>query len=261
MSTPLHLVLLVSFVSFITCDTPRQAVVANPGTNTGYTLGTANSDGIGKFYYGREIAHVMGAAGADWLERSERQEEENTSLAIDSMRLTAASVVADIGAGSGYYAFRIARKVPNGKVYAVEIQDEMISLLRDNRKKFGMENVEIIKGSATSPNLPENSIDLAFMVDVYHELEFPSEVLRAIHKSLKPGGRLLLLEYRGEDASVPIKPLHKTTVKQLNKELGANGFSLAHKGDFLPIQHFLLYEKRHLPEDGTPKASRPALRN
>ena len=135
--------------------------------------------------------------------------------------------------------------MPNGKVYAVEIQDEMIAYLNKRKKELNNKNVEIVKGSATSPNLPENSVDLAIMVDVYHELEYPREILQSLRKSLKENGKILLLEYRGEDPSVPIKALHKTSVAQVNKELAANGFTLFSRGEFLPIQHFLVYQKNH----------------
>ena len=184
----------------------------------------------------------MGAEGAEWLERNNRQQEENTKLAIEKMQLSPESVVADIGAGTGYYTFAIAPKVPKGKVYAVEIQDEMIRYLNKKKTATGFNNVEIIKSTTQSPNLPENSIDLAIMVDVYHELEFPHEMLQAIKKSLKSNGGLLLLEYRAEDTSIAIKPHHKMTMKQANKEMSANGFSLSYDGEFLPMQHFLLYK-------------------
>jgi ubiquinone/menaquinone biosynthesis C-methylase UbiE len=152
-------------------------------------------------------------------------------------------VVADIGAGSGYYSFRIAAKLPQGKVYAVEVQDEFIASLEARKKAEGKTNVTVVKGSAEAPNLPEASVDLAIMVDVYHELEYPKEMLQAIHKALKPDGKLLLLEYRTEDPSVPIKELHKMSVAQANKELTANGFMLNKLQTFLPIQHYLLYHK------------------
>ncbi|RYZ47061.1 MAG: class I SAM-dependent methyltransferase [Sphingobacteriales bacterium] len=220
---------------------PKQR---RPGNDTTYNFKPASLDGTGKYYMGREIARVMGAAGSDWLERPERQQEENASLAIAKMGLNDSSVVADLGAGTGYYSFRIAPLVPNGKVYAVELQDELIDVLTRRKQETGLKNVFVVKGDTLSPNLPPNSVDLLFMVDVYHELAWPKEVLRAVYDCLKPGGRLLLIEYRGEDPSVPIKPLHKTTVKQMNKELAASGFEIGEKGDFLPIQHFLVYQKK-----------------
>ncbi|MVN22547.1 class I SAM-dependent methyltransferase [Mucilaginibacter arboris] len=211
--------------------------------NPVYQSRLATADGTGKIYFGREIATVMGAAGADWLERNNRQQEENTALAISKMPLTANSVVADIGAGTGYYTFRIAKKVPQGKVYAVEVQQEFINYLNQKKKELGQQNVQVIKGSQTSPNLPDASIDLAIMVDVYHELLYPHEVLQALYKALKPRGKLLLLEFRAEDPAIEIKELHKMSVSQANKELAANGFKPDQRSEFLPIQHFLLYRK------------------
>jgi len=221
-----------------------QHVGSNPNTGDAYVHRPGSMEGTGKFYLGREISQIMGAGGADWLERDEREKEENTAEAIRNMKLTSTSVVADIGAGTGYYSFRIAPITKLGKVYAVDVQEEMLAIMRNRKKTLNDQVVEIVKGRSQSVNLPDNSIDLAFMVDVYHELEFPKELLQSIYKSLKKDGKLLLIEYRGEDQSIPIKPLHKTTVAQLNKELGANGFELEQKGDFLPIQHFLVYKKR-----------------
>src|SRR5205085_4145479 len=175
--------------------------------------------------------------------RNNRQQEENTDLAIEKMALSPQSAVADIGAGTGYYTFAIARKIPHGKVYAVEIQDELIKYLQKKKTTTGINNVDIIKGTKLSPNLTANSIDLAIMVDVYHELEFPHETLQAIKRSLKNDGEVLLLEYRAEDTSIAIKPHHKMTIMQANKEMSANGFKLVFDGEFLPMQHFLLYKK------------------
>jgi ubiquinone/menaquinone biosynthesis C-methylase UbiE len=208
-----------------------------------YTYRQADADGTGKFYFGREIAQVMSFQAADWLERNDREKEEHTASAISHLPIKAKSVVADIGAGTGYYTFRIASKVPLGKVYAVEIQDGAVTYLRNKSKTLKNNNVVVIKGSVQSPNLPENSIDLAIMVDVYHELLYPHEVLQALRKSLKPDGKLLLLEYRKEDPKVEIKELHKMSVIQVNKEMAANGFHLVEDGEFLPIQHFLVYQK------------------
>jgi precorrin-6B methylase 2 len=229
--------------SFASCHSQQKTAIPQLQIDTAYSYRKASLDGIGKFYLGREISHVMGAAGSDWLEREERQKEENTNLAIEKIRLPENGQVADIGAGTGYYSFRLSAKVPKGKVYAVEIQDEMIEMLQNKKALLKDDVVEIVKSRNKSVNLPDTSIDLAIMVDVYHELEFPAEILQSLRKALKTKGKILLIEYRGEDPSVPIKPLHKTTVQQLNRELEANGFTLHYKGDFLPIQHFLLYEK------------------
>lgn len=215
-----------------------------PAKKTVYTYKSADPDGIGKQYKGREIAHVMGAAGADWLERNNRNEEENSDSAIAKLPLLPNSVVADVGAGTGYYTFRIASRIPAGKVYAVEVQDEFVQYLNNRKQQLKATNVQVIKGTEQSPNLPDTSVDIAIMVDVYHELEYPQEVLQALRKALKPNGKILLLEYRAEDPTIAIKELHKMSVAQANTEMEANGFRLAQRLEFLPIQHWLLYEKK-----------------
>lgn len=232
-------ILLVLLVCFTSCNGIAQQQTGD----SAYTYRTPSRDGTGKFYMGREIAHVMGAAGSNWLDRASRPQEENTQLAIDKINVPANAVIADIGAGTGYYTFKLAPKVPQGKVYAVELQNELITELNARKKRLNVANIEVIKGGITSPNLPENSVDLAVMVDVYHELEYPVEVLQSIKKALKKDGQILLIEYKGEDPAVAIKPLHKTTVAGLSRELGANGFKLAYEGKFMPIQHFLLFKK------------------
>ena len=232
-------IFVLIFFSFVQCKSQPDH-----RTDTIYNYKNGSPDGIGKWYLGREIAYVMGVSGAAWLERDERQKEENTELAIQNMKLKPTDVVADIGAGSGYYTFRLSPLVPKGKVYAVDIQDEMLQLLNHRKTELKSNNVTVVKSSDSSINLPPNSLNLAIMVDVYHELQYPHEMLQSIFKSLKKGGKLLLIEYRGEDAAVPIKPLHKTTVKQINKEMEANGFTLFYDGEFLPIQHFLEYQKK-----------------
>jgi ubiquinone/menaquinone biosynthesis C-methylase UbiE len=208
-----------------------------------YTYKQPDADGTGKVYMGREIASVMSFEGVSWLERNTRQQEENTSLAIAKLPLSKNTVVADVGAGSGYYTFRMAPKVPLGKVYAVEIQDDALNYLRQRSKALKLANVIVVKGTEKSPGLPENAIDLAIMVDVYHELSNPYEVLQSLKNSLKPKGKLLLLEYRGEDPEVAIKKTHKMTVVQVQKELKASGFHLIKNSQFMPIQHYLLFEK------------------
>ncbi|GEO07965.1 class I SAM-dependent methyltransferase [Segetibacter aerophilus] len=238
--------ILYAIIGILSCSvgcTNAQVKADKKSSDTLYTYRAASSGGIGKFYLGREIAYVMGASNSSWLDRNSRPQEENTQLAIDKIDVPATAVIADIGAGTGYYTFKLAPKVPKGKVYAVEIQDEMIEIVKERAKKMNVTNVEVIKGGFSSPNLPENSVDLAIMVDVYHEFEYPVEMLQAIRKSLKKDGKLLLIEYKGEDPEVAIRPLHKTTVAQLRKELGANGFKLDYNGQFMPIQHFLLFKK------------------
>jgi precorrin-6B methylase 2 len=209
-----------------------------------YEYKTASSGGTGKFYLGREISQVMDASGADWLERSSRPDEENTDLVISSMNLKPSMVVADIGAGTGYYTFRMAALLPQGKVYAVEIQEELINTLNKKKEEKKLQNVEVIRGDTLSVNLPAGVVDIAILVDVYHELSWPREIIQSIRKSLKADGRILLVEYRGEDPAVQIKPLHKTTVKQVSKEMEANGFVPDRRVEVLPIQHFLMFRKK-----------------
>lgn len=230
---------LVCILSFNFCSYSQQ----KQNDESPYTYKKASSDGIGKVYMGREISFVMGFEGAAWLERQTREVEESVSLAIKNLPISSASVVADIGAGSGYYTFKIAPRVPKGKVYAVEIQKTAVDYLTKRRTELGFPQVSPILGDEKSPRLPQNSVDLAIMVDVYHELEYPVEMLAEIRKALKPQGKLLLIEYRGEDEWIPIKPLHKMTVRQASKELEANGFKLIENGKFLPIQHYLIFQK------------------
>lgn len=240
-SNPLYIFCLCT--SLFSCASPSTSAKQVSISDTPYTYITPTRDGIGKVYMGREIAHVMGATGAAWLERQEREREEGTKKAIARLPVGSTSVVADIGAGTGYYTFRIATSLPLGKVYAVELQNELIEYLQQEIGKRKSNNVAVVKGSEFSPNLPDTSIDIALMVDVYHELAYPNEMLQAIYNALKSDGKLVLLEYKGEDLSIPIKTLHKMTVAQVDKEMNANNFKRTYKGDFLPIQHFLIYEK------------------
>jgi len=243
MKIKVAVILFLCSCCFAKCNSQQNTARPESTADSIYTFQKPSRDGIGKFYMGREIAHVMGAEASDWLERNDRNQEENTKLAIENIPVVANSTVADIGAGTGYYSFKLSQKVPEGKVYAVELQEELIRYLLNKKRLLNDSIIEVVKSSEFSPNLPDKSIDLAIMVDVYHELEFPHEMLQAISTSLKPNGKILLIEYRGEDPLVPIKALHKNTVKQLNRELEANGFKLSYRGDFLPWQHFLLYKK------------------
>lgn len=208
-----------------------------------YTYRAASNDGTGKYYMGREIARVIGPGGAGWLERAGREEEEHSNEAVNRMQLRPDHVVADIGAGTGYYSLKLALRVPRGKVFAVELQEELRDHIRRKIKEASTNNIEVIPGDTLSVNLPASSIDFAFMVDVYHELAWPREITRSIRNCLKPDGKLILMEYKGEDPSIRIRPLHKMTVTQIIKEMNASGFILERRVDALPIQHFLVFRK------------------
>ncbi len=202
-------------------------------------------NGINKWYLGREIAHVMGPGGIPWLERPEREDEENPTKCIESLDLKPGDVVADLGAGSGYYTFRMAPKVgEKGKVLAVEIQDAMLAELKKRIEKQKVTNVETVKCTESDPKLPEKGVDLVLMVDVYHELAFPYEVMLAIRKSLKPGGRVVLVEYRKEDPKVPIKEVHKMSEEQIKKEMAVVGLHHLKTIGVLPWQHIAVFTNR-----------------
>ncbi len=202
-----------------------------------------SSDGSGKYYMGREIAQVMGHLGAGWLERPEREREERTDLLLKEMELQPTDVVADVGAGSGYFTFRLAPLVPRGKVLAVDIQPEMLQKIRDAKPRAGAANVETVLGSITDPNLPADSVDVALFVDAYHEFSHPYEMMVNVRKALKPGGRVVLVEYRAEDPKVPIRPRHKMTEAQAVKEMEAAGFTFGGNRNSLPQQHILIFRK------------------
>jgi ubiquinone/menaquinone biosynthesis C-methylase UbiE len=220
-------------------------VPADRHTNTnGYTNTALSLDGIGKAYMGREIAAVMGYQGAAWLERSSRVEEEGTDKLLPLLKLKPTDVVADIGAGTGYFSFRISPLVPQGKVYANDIQKEMLDIIAARKAKGEGANVVTVQGGIGDPKLPPNSIDVILMVDVYHEFSFPREMGLAMAKALKPGGRIALVEYRGEDPSVPIKELHKMTEAQAKKEMAAVGLRwVSTDSTSLPWQHLMIFTK------------------
>ncbi len=202
-----------------------------------------SADGIGKIYMGREIAKVMGHWGALWLERPERAWEERPDIVLQAMELNPTDVVADIGAGTGYFTFRIAERVPKGKVYAVDIQPEMLNFIKERMQEKRMPNIIPTLGAEQNPNLPENSLDKVLLVDAYHEFEYPYEMMQAIFKSLKVGGRVIQVEYRAEDEAVPIKPLHKMGEAQAKKEMQAVGLRWITTKSGLPWQHILIFEK------------------
>jgi ubiquinone/menaquinone biosynthesis C-methylase UbiE len=194
---------------------------------------------------GRRYALPMSVAGADWLDRREREQEEATDQALRLIQVRRGSVVADVGAGSGYFVVRLAALVgPEGRVYANDIQPGMLDLIRGRIARAGLRNVEVVLGTPSDPALPDNAIDLVLMVDVYHEFSQPQAMLRQVREALRPGGRLVLLEYRAEDPRVPIRPEHKMTVAQAKLEVEAEGFTLAEVNDGLPWQHLLVFTRR-----------------
>ena len=206
-----------------------------------YSYRQPSFDGTGKVYMGREIAQVMGHQGADWLERPDRATEEQPQKMVAALGLKSTDVVADIGAGTGYISQLLAQQVPEGKVLAVDVQPEMIELLKQRIQKSKIANIQPQLGTEQSPELPAASIDLAIMVDAYHEFSYPHEMMTGIVCALKPGGRVVLAEYRGEDPLVFIKPHHKTTQKQIQQEMKDLGLKLQKNESVLPQQHLLFF--------------------
>ena len=211
------------------------------------SLSSACTDArAGQSFMGRTIAETMSHHGAGWLVRPERQAEEDTAQLLEELELQRGSVACDLGAGNGYHTLRMAKKVgPRGTVVAVDIQPEMLSMLRARAKEAGLENVEFILGTQTDPKLGESRCDLILLVDVYHELSDPAFMLQAMKRALRPQGRIALVEYRAEDPEVPIKPLHKMSKAQMKKEFGSAGMRPVRSFDGLPWQHLVFFA----PED------------
>ncbi|MGB2010712.1 MAG: class I SAM-dependent methyltransferase [Akkermansiaceae bacterium] len=218
-----------------------------PYAPTAYTYqqGQASRDGIGKFYLGREISHVMGHTAIHWLERPEREAEEATNRVMETLaqELKPHEVVVDVGSGSGYYSFRLAKLVPKGRVIGIDIQPEMVAHLAQKAQQLGVANVESHLGKVDAVELPPESVDAVLMVDSYHEFSHPNEMMQSIVHALRPGGRIYLLEYRAEDPAVPIKPLHKMSEAQCIKEMAEVGLSHLHTRHHLPWQHFMVFGK------------------
>ena len=237
--------LALALLSLVGSTPAAPAPSSQPATkqSSAYEFRRASRDGIGKFYMGREIAHFMSHRGADWLERPEREAEEKPQLLVESMGLKPADVVADIGVGTGYFAFRIAPLVPRGKVLGVDIQQEMLDLLSANAKQRGVTNVEPVLGATDDPKLPRGGVDVVLMVDAYHEFDQPREMMARVLQSLKPGGRVVLVEYRAEDPAVMIKPLHKMTEAQAVREMRAAGLEHVETKGLLPQQHLMIFRK------------------
>ena len=210
---------------------------------TDYTYVDASRDGIGKIYMGREISHVMGHLGAGWLERESRGADERTDLLLDALPIQPTSMVADLGAGTGYFSLPMARRATEGKVLAVDLQPEMLDIIAGRSASESIDNIEGILATETDPRLPAASVDLVLIVDAYHEFSFPREVMAKVFDGLKPGGQVYLVEYRGEDPRVPIKLLHKMTEAQARMELDAVGLRWVKTLDLLPQQHILVFER------------------
>lgn len=203
-------------------------------------------------YFGRRIAQTMHYAGAEWLVRDSREREERCSLMLAQMGVKSGMTVCDMGCGNGFYSLPLAKMVgEDGQVLAVDVQPEMLQMLRERAEMYGLENITPILGSYHDPRLPPNSVDVMLLVDVYHEFSYPEEMLRGIRRSLKPDGVAVLLEYRMEDDSVPIKQLHKMSKEQIMKEWPANGLKLVKQYDGLPWQHMMFFgrDEDWQPED------------
>jgi SAM-dependent methyltransferase len=208
-----------------------------------YREGRGSPDGIGKFYQGREIAAVMGFEGATWLERPSRASEERPDLLVEELHLHSGMTVADIGAGSGYLSRRMAPLVQPGRVFAVDVQPQMVAMLTELSQRPEFKNIVPIQGGVDDVRLPPGSVDLAVMVDVYHELEYPYEVMLSLVRALKPGGEMVFVEYRGEDPEVPIKALHKMSEAQIRREMGPLPLAWVRTSERLPIQHIVVFRK------------------
>lgn len=211
-----------------------------------YTFKDGDPNGIGKWYMGREIAHVMGYQGINWLERSDREKEENTSQLLKNMNIQPGDTIADVGAGSGYHAFKMAKLASEGFIYAVDIQPEMLQAISVKQSEQQVNNIQTIQGSEKSINLDANSVSKILLVDVYHEFNFPKEMIESMHKSLTSDGKIYLIEYKAEDESIPIKEIHKMSEKQAVKEFKASGFKLEQNVENLPWQHCLIFVKEKM---------------
>jgi ubiquinone/menaquinone biosynthesis C-methylase UbiE len=241
MRTLLPLLLLVGWIGpRLDADEPKKPEKSRYETRLDH-----DPNGIGKFYMGREIAMVMGHEAAGWLERPEREQEEEPAKLLPLLKLKPGDVVADIGAGSGFYSFKLSPLVGDkGKIYANDIQPEMLDIIRKRAKELKVTNVEPIRGTITDPKLPANSVDVMLMVDVYHEFDHPYEMIESMLKSLKPGGRLVFVEFRMEDEMVPIKLVHKMAERQVKKEMEVfPQLKFVKTYNDMPWQHVIVFEK------------------
>ncbi len=235
---------LLGALALLACLRQEDAALPPPPSPLYETRAVHDPNGIGKFYLGREIAHVMGPGGIPWLDRPEREDEEAPAKMIDALELQGGEVVADFGAGSGYFSFRLAPKLPKGRVLAVDVQEKMIELLRRRRGELKLDNVEVVHSTEEDPRLPEQGVDVILMVDVYHELAFPYETMKKLRRALKPGGRMVLVEYRKEDPKVPIKEVHKMSEAQIKREMAAVALDHVRTVATLPRQHIAIFSRK-----------------
>ena len=235
---------LLTYVKTVPSGESQSEAASTRPASTRYEQRTPSRDGIGKFYMGREISRVMGHQGAEWLERPEREREEMPNRLVEMLKLKEGDVVADIGIGTGYIARKISPKIgETGTIYGVEIQQEMLDILAEKMAEEGITNIKGVLGTITDPKLPPNSVDLAIMVDVYHEFSHPYEMMKNICRGLKTGGRVVFVEYRLEDDNVPIKRLHKMSELQVIKEATPHPLSWIETLKDLPWQHVIIFEK------------------
>ncbi len=209
-----------------------------------YKIKTGDPNGINKWYMGRQIAQVMSHYGIDWLERPEREKEENTSLLLKNLSVKPGMLIADIGAGSGYHSALLSKMVGTGKVFAVDVEPEMIAYLNERIKQEKLSRIVPVLSTEQKLPLPENTIDMMLLVDVYHEFSYPYEMTLSMRAALKPGGKLVLVEFRSEDPNVPIKSIHKMSEAQAIKEFKAAGFAFDKNIDNLPWQHCMVFTKQ-----------------
>jgi ubiquinone/menaquinone biosynthesis C-methylase UbiE len=226
--------LLVAFLA--ACDDPSQ------------TPATAETDttewgGTGQFYMGREIAAVRGHEMAEFFDRPDREATDLPDRLVRGLELDSTDVVADIGAGTGYFTFRLSSHVPNGRVLAVDIDEQMLALIEERQRNESVGNVETVLSRVDDPALPDRSVDVALIVDSYHEFSHPAEMLDGIYSGLREGGRLIIVEYRGEDDTIDVHPLHRMTEAQLRTEVEASGFEWVETRDFLPQQHVVVFRR------------------
>ena len=236
---------IIRIISLFTLLLATHLTLAQQTATPGYISVPASADGIGKRYMDREISGVMGWQGAAWLEREQREREERTDLLLDALALQPGMVVADIGAGTGYLSRRMAPLVmPGGKIIALDLQPEMVNFLQTGMKRLGLSQIEVKLGTVDNIKLSKNSIDMAIMVDVYHELSYPYEVMISIMQALKPRGRIVFVEYKAEDTRIPIKSLHKMSEAQIKREAGIFALEWERTVSTLPWQHVVVFRKR-----------------